>query len=241
MYKLGGTLGVIYIFSIIIWIGIAVVYQGILYPMENQAADQTEWIHNALIYYSEHSWYFSIDHGSKAILFVFVAIFPVLLFTLFRKQEDENSSILNLIGMLFGVAYFIINAASLMMQAMIMSFVMNRYTTIGSDREFARQLFEWAVHGGGLSISLYIIANLSMVIWLSTHGYILYVYMQKKKFFYFSVMLSIFLFIGTLINFISMTIYHTNINLLNEVVSFLFIFWIAYVSYLFFKINNNSN
>lgn len=69
MYKLGGILGVIYILSIVIWLGITAVYQGMLYPIENQA-DKTEMIHNALVHYSEHPWYFSMDHGSKAIIFM---------------------------------------------------------------------------------------------------------------------------------------------------------------------------
>ncbi|MFA1819943.1 hypothetical protein ACDX78_07080 [Virgibacillus oceani] len=234
MYKLGGILGIVYVFIILIWIAISAVYQGVLYP--NEALTVNE----GLIYYSDHQWYFGMDHGSKAIAFLLVSILPLILFCMFNRSYHGKKLFLNLLGMIFGFSYFMINAVSLIVQAVTATFAINQYSMYLGDREFARLLFEWAINDGGFSISLYIIANLCMVIWLFAHGYLFYLEMNNKYFFAFSSILAAALLIGAVINFIGIILFQVSVNTLSEMVNILFIFWISYVSYLLFNLHKEA-
>ncbi|WP_332692986.1 hypothetical protein [Halalkalibacter lacteus] len=97
-------------------------------------------------------------------------------------------------------------------------------------RQFATLLYEWSMLEGGLSVSIYIIANLLLSTWLITHSAGLYVLDKTKKLSMLGYLTGVLQISGYLLSWFFLMHGKQNMHDFNELVGLLFMFWILIIS-----------
>lgn len=161
IHRLAGALGYIYILTITVWIVITFVYQKILYP-----AERMESFYDGLTYYSVHKGYIGWDHGSKSIVFFLSSLIPIATYDALKR---EQTSVVHLAGMIFGVISFWTLSLSFILQAFTMEYAIGLFQSAEDPltQHFAVNLARWSGDGGGFSLSLYTISYMSLALWIA--------------------------------------------------------------------------
>lgn len=222
IHRLASALGYIYILTIAVWIVITFVYQKILYP-----AERMESFYDGLTYYSVHKGYIGWDHGSKSIVFFLSSLIPIATYDAFKR---EQTSVVHLAGMIFGVISFWTLSLSFILQAFTMEYAIGLFQSAGDPlaHHFAVYLARWSTEGGGFSLSLYTISNTSLALWIACLLKGDRSVSTPTKFL--SVITVIALIAASIAVFIAFITTKKNYNDLNELANFLFIIWLFFHS-----------
>lgn len=155
---------------------------------------------------------------------------PIGLFVYLKKFE--NDSISNIIALIAGCLGFAFYSLSLMLQAATVEYTFKLYQSVDDEytREFATLLYEWSMLEGGLSVSIYILANILLAIWLILHSRGLYKYNSMKKLGVYGYLTGGLLIIGYLISWYFLMQATQNMHLFNEAIGLLLMGWILVVS-----------
>ncbi|MDH9060950.1 hypothetical protein PYL11_12060 [Staphylococcus epidermidis] len=141
-----------------IWIPITYLYQVIFYDTTN--IKNTSEI---LQYYGIHKGYFGMDHGVKAIAYVGLSFFPILIM---NKIISQKALFKHWIATFFGTVSFIIIGLSLMIQAFTAEKLVELYNNETSNKDIYLKFFDFFITDGVLSYSMYIISYLIYCIWI---------------------------------------------------------------------------
>lgn len=222
-----GWIGIIHVLIIVVWMVINIIF-GILNPVTISEGDSIAEI--GVAYYSNFPGYLGMDHGSKALIMLASVLLPIGLFMYFRKQKDFK--LLNLIGLVTGCLGFSFYGLSLMLQATAVEYAVNLYNSNDDvvAKSFSVFLYDWSMLKGGLSVSIYIIANLFLAIWIIVHSRGLFIVDRFKKLSIFGYIIGSLQIIGYLLSWFFLMQANQNMHDFNEVVGLLFMLWILMIS-----------
>lgn len=185
---------------------------------------------NGVSYYSQFPGYLGFDHGSKALIMLLSIALPIGIFLSLRR--NRKFMLLNLIALITGCLGFAFYGLSLMLQATAVEYAFNLYSS--SDDMFAQSfavfLYDWSMLEGGLSVSIYIIANLLLAVWLIIHSRGLYIVNSFKRFSVFGYIVGSLQIIGFLIAWYFLMQAEQNMHDFNEGIGLLFMIWIFIIS-----------
>ncbi|SFE02863.1 hypothetical protein SAMN05216238_107121 [Lentibacillus persicus] len=222
-----GWIGVLHVVFIVAWMVINVIF-GILNPVTLGEGDSNAEI--GVSYYINFPGFLGLDHGSKALVMLTSVLLPIGLFMYLKKKKDFM--LLNLIALIAGCIGFAFYGASLMLQATAAEYAFNLYGS--SDDVFARSfsvfLYEWSMLEGGLSVSIYIIANLFLAAWVIIHSRGLHILDSSRKLSMFGYIVGFLQIIGYLISWFFLMQANQNMHDFNEGVGLLFMVWILIIS-----------
>lgn len=222
-----GWIGIIHVLIIVVWMVINIIF-GILNPVTISEGDSIAEI--GVAYYSNFPGYLGMDHGSKALIMLASVLLPIGLFMYFRKQKDFK--LLNLIGLVTGCLGFSFYGLSLILQATAVEYAVNLYNSNDDvvAKSFSVFLYDWSMLKGGLSVSIYIIANLFLAIWIIVHSRGLFIVDRFKKLSIFGYIIGSLQIIGYLLSWFFLMQANQNMHDFNEVVGLLFMLWILMIS-----------
>lgn len=183
-----------------------------------------------IAYYSQFPGYLGADHGSKALIMLLSIALPIGLFIYLKKLE--NFSLNNTIGLIAGCIGFALYGLSLMLQATTVEYAFNLYNSSEDayTRQFATLLYEWSMLEGGLSVSIYIMANLLLATWLIVHSAGLNILGKTKKLSILGYITGILQILGYLLSWTFLMQGKQNMHDINELVGLLFVIWILIIS-----------
>src|SRR5690625_4246780 len=171
---------------------------GMLNPVKIGEGDSIREI--GMSYYSNFPGYLGLDYGSKALVMLLSVSLPIGLFMYLKKKKDFMLP--NLIALIAGCLGFAFYGLSLMLQATAAEYAFNLYSS--SDdvvaQSFSTFLYDWSMLEGGLSTSIYIIANLFLATWVIIHSRGLYILKSSKKFSVFGYIVGVLQIVGFLIS-----------------------------------------
>lgn len=222
-----GWIGIIHVLIIVVWMVINIIF-GILNPVTISEGDSIAEI--GVAYYSDFPGYLGMDHGSKALIMLASVLLPIGLFMYFRKPKDFK--LLNLIGLITGCLGFSFYGLSLMLQATAVEYAVNLYNSNDDivAKSFSVFLYDWSMLKGGLSVSIYIIANLFLGIWIIVHSRGLFIVDRFKKLSIFGYIVGSLQIIGYLLSWFFLMQANQDMHDFNEVVGLLFMLWILMIS-----------
>lgn len=222
-----GWFGIAHVIVIVIWMIVNLVF-GLLHPVTIEKGDSLAKI--GIEYYSDFQGYLGFDHGSKGLVMIISILLPIGLFTYLKK--DRESFLPQLIGLIAGCMGFLLYGLSLILQATAVEYAFSLYNSTNdlNAQSFAIYLYEWSMLEGGLSVSIYIIANILLGIWVITHSKVLYHRYALKKFGVFGYVVGGLLITGYIISWFYLMQAKQNMHDFNEVIGMLFTIWILLVS-----------
>lgn len=206
----------------------------VVYPMPsaNEGISLTEL---GISYYSHHRGVLGLDHGSKALAMLLMISVPVFLYDRFKLYHEF--SFLNLAALVSGTLSFFTNSVSLILQAATVEYAFKIYSlsTDTFTQNFASALYDWSMLQGGLSVSLYIIANLLLSIWVIIHSIGLKRFNGYRKIGMFGICFGVLQILGSVVSWVFLMIGRQNMHSINEIIGFIFIIWLFMVSILLIK------
>src|SRR5699024_5439164 len=181
-------------------------------------------------YYSNFPGYVGFDHGSKALVMLISIALPIGLFRYLQKLHQFNLN--NAIALVAGCLGFAFYGFSLMVQATTVEYA---FKLFGSSNDayaqsFATLLYEWAMLEGGLSVSIYIIANILLAVWVIIHSAGLDRMGATKNFALFGSIVGSLMIVGYLVSWVFLMQGKQNMHEINEAVGILFLVWILIIS-----------
>lgn len=225
--KVIGWIGVLHVITLMVWMIINSVFS-IYNPV---SLVNTESIAEAgIAYYSEFRGFLGLDHGSKSLVMLLSISLPIGLFVYLK--EFKNNSLSNLIALIAGCLGFAFYSLSLMLQAATVEYAFKLYQSVEDEytRKFATLLYEWSMLEGGLSVSIYILANVLLAVWAILHSISLYKYNFMRKLGLFGYLTGGLLIIGHLISWYFLMQGTQNMHLFNEGIGLLLMGWILVAS-----------
>lgn len=222
-----GWIGYFYIFLIIAWILFNIIYAKMA-PLDIQ--DGGNMAKQGISYYSEHRGLIGYDHGSKALSMLLIISFPIFLYERFKRSREF--SYLNMMALIAGTLSFFINAVSLMLQAATVEYAFKIYglSDDSSVQSFATSLYDWAMLQGGLSVSLYIVANLLLSVWVMIHSYALKTFNGYHKIGMLGMFFGVIQIAETLASWAFLMAGKQNLHTVDEIVNFIFLIWLFVIS-----------
>lgn len=222
-----GWFGILHVVIIVVWMVINIIF-GMLNPVTISEGDSIAEI--GVSYYSNFPGYLGLDHGSKALVMLISILLPIGLFMYLRKKKDFM--LLNLIALIAGCLGFAFYGLSLMLQATAAEYAFHLYNSSNDvlARSFSTFLYDWSMLEGGLSVSIYIIANLFLATWVIIHSRGLYILDSSKKLCVFGYFVGILQITGFLISWFFLMQASQNMHDFNEAVGLLFMLWILIIS-----------
>ncbi len=222
-----GWIGVLHITVIAVWMIINIVFSlsnPINMNEDNPLAE------NGIAYYSAFPGYLGMDHGSKSLIMILSIAIPVGLFICFKNIEYFR--LRNTIALISGCFGFALYGLSLMLQAVTVEYAFNLFNSSEDmySRQFATLLYDWSMLQGGLSVSIYIIANLLLAAWIILHSIGLSKFLHKKRVSVFGYFTGGLMIAGYLIAWFFLMQGEQSMHNLNEIVGVLFMLWIFFVS-----------
>ena len=225
--KAVGWIGILHAFTLIGWMIINI----LLFLANPVSLLGTETIaEKGIAYYSEFRGLLGFDHGSKSLVMLLSIALPIGLFVYLNKFK--NNSLLNITAMIAGCLGFVFYALSLMLQATTVEYAFRLYRSVEDEytRSFATLLYEWSMLEGGFSVSIYILANILVAIWVILHSSILYKNKSMKKLGLFGYLTGGLLIIGHLISWYYLMQANQNMHQFNEAIGLLLLVWILLIS-----------
>lgn len=225
--RLIGWIGLLHVLVLVGWMVV-----NIIFSMMNPASiDEGQFLAEAgIAYYSNFPGYLGFDHGSKALVMLISIVLPVALFIYLKRNKDFT--LLNLIALIAGCIGFALYGVSLMLQATAVEYAFNLYSSTNDAyaQAFSLYLYDWSMLEGGFSVSIYILANLSLAAWIMIHSRGLYIVGGSKAFSVYGYVVALLLTIGHLISWFYLMQGNQNMHDFNEAVGLLFMIWILIVS-----------
>jgi hypothetical protein len=220
-----GWIGITHVCLIIFWMGFHLLF-GELHPFPIE--EEVRLAQAGLAYYSNYPGLLGFDHGSKALIMILSIVLPIGLFIYLKQRTNFQHQ--NLIGLIAGILGFSVYGLSLILQAVTVEYAFELYRSTADEvtHTFAALLYEWAMLEGGLSVSMYIIANVCLGCWVIIHSYGLE--LKNKLLRWFSYIVGSFLIIGHLASWAFLMRAEQNMHLINEAVGILFLVWLAVIS-----------
>lgn len=168
--RLAGWIGMAHVGVIIGWLIVSAIFFAI-FPLDEFVDTTLSDAEIGIAYWAEHRGLLGLDHGSKSLVLLLCPIIPVVLFHILKKIKAYQ--LYNVIALVAGILSFFILSVSLMLQATAVEYAFKLYeqTENAHSQHFAVHLYEWVMLEGGLSVSIYIIANLLLSVWVSIHSY----------------------------------------------------------------------
>ncbi|ADC51404.1 hypothetical protein BpOF4_16805 [Alkalihalophilus pseudofirmus OF4] len=162
-----GWIGLFHVAGFVTWMVVNLIFQ-IQNPITIEQDSRLSI--SVLDYYSQFPGYFGFDHGSKAIILLISAVIPIGIYHLCSGTRSFQMN--NLIAFICGSAGFILYALSFILQAAAVSYAIKLYSQAVDEttKQFAALLIEWSMMEGGLSTSIYILANFLIGIWIILHS-----------------------------------------------------------------------
>lgn len=227
LLKVIGWIGVLHVVILVAWMIINIIF-GFLNPVTISKSDSIAEI--GIAYYSNFPGYLGLDHGSKALVMLLSVLLPIGLFMHLKKKKDFM--LLNLIALVTGCLGFAFYGLSLMLQATAVEYAFNLYNTSDDafSHAFSMFLYDWTMLKGGLSVSIYIIANLFLATWVIIHSYGIHIRNPAKKLCVFGYLVGTFQVIGFLTAWFFLMQANQNMHDVNEAVGLLFMIWILLIS-----------
>lgn len=221
-----GFTAIIYIVVIIGWIVFHIIYSN-LNPFINTGGSMIE---QGLHYYSDRFSIVGFDHGTKAILFLFTMIIPITFFIMLHKKNFHLE--INLIALISGILSYFILSVSFILQATIGQYAVHLYKVANSafEENFAINMYDLALEKGGFSVSLYIIANILLVIWVFLLSYSMKKVFNDKRIYILGFIYSILLLISQIITFIFLMQGIQNMHDLDELIGLIGLVWFAFLA-----------
>lgn len=222
-----GWIGVFHVFIIVAWVIVNVIFN-LQYPATIQL-DQTI-AEAGISYYSNFPGYLGLDHGSKGLVMLLSIALPIGLFIFLRKLS--NFHLKNLIALIAGSLGFAFYGLSLIIQAATVEYAFKLFSSTKDiyTKSFATLLYDWSMLEGGLSVSIYIVANLLLAIWIIIHSIGLWRLIDLKKLGIYGVIIGSLQIIGYLISWFFLMRGEQNMHNFNEAVGLLMLIWILFIS-----------
>ena len=223
-----GWAGFIHVSILIIWMVIHLIFNQ-LNPVA--ITDKATMAQTGIAYYSRFPGLLGLDHGSKALVMLLSVLLPIGLYVHFKELKEFRLK--NTIALVAGCSGFILYGLSLMLQAVTVEYAFNLYRTSEDTvtHSFAVLLYEWAMLEGGLSVSLYILANLCLSCWVMIHSIGFYTFDSLKKIGIFGCIVGATQLFGYLVAWFFLMQAKQNMHDFNEAIGLLFTIWIAMISF----------
>jgi len=222
-----GWIGILHVFTIVVWMIINIFFI-ILNPIQVQEGQSLAEL--GIAYYSNFPGYLGFDHGSKALIMLLSISLPIGLFIYLHKLKHFRLQ--NLIALIAGCSGFAFYGFSLMVQASTVEYAFKTFRLAADDytQSFATLFYDWAMLEGGLSVSIYVIANLLLAVWVIIHSLGLWRLDFTKKFSLFGLFVGSIHIIGYTISWFFLMQGKQNMHDFNEAVGLLFMVWILIIS-----------
>lgn len=193
--------------------------------------DKATMAQTGIAYYSRFPGLLGLDHGSKALVMLLSVLLPIGLYVHFKELKEFRLK--NTIALVAGCSGFILYGLSLMLQAVTVEYAFNLYRTTEDTvtHSFAVLLYEWAMLEGGLSVSMYILANLCLSCWIIIHSLGLFSFNSFKKLGIFGCIVGAIQAFGYFVAWFFLMQAKQNMHNFNEVIGLLFTIWIAIISF----------
>jgi hypothetical protein len=190
---------------------------------------------SVLDYYSQFPGYFGFDHGSKAIILLISAVIPIGIYHLCSGTRSFQMN--NLLALICGSAGFILYALSFILQAAAVSYAIKLYSQAVDEttKQFAALLIEWSMMEGGLSTSIYILANFLIGIWIILHSQGLKIIGFSYRFRLFGYSVGGLLIVGYFFAWYFLMQGSQVVHDITEVIGILFFVWLTILSISFIK------
>lgn len=222
-----GWVGILHVMVLVVWMGVNIVF-GLVNPVTINESDSLA--EAGVAYYSNFPGYVGFDHGSKALVMFLSILLPVGLFMYVRKWQGVTLP--NLIAFVTGCIGFALYGLSLMLQATAAEYAFHLYKTSNDAfaQSFATFLYDWSMLEGGLSVSIYIIANLLLATWVIIHSRSLYVMGVFRTLSVFGYVVGMLQIIGYVLSWFFLMKAKQSMHDINEAIGLLFMLWILLIS-----------
>ncbi|GIO25200.1 hypothetical protein [Oceanobacillus sp. J11TS1] len=224
--KIIGWIGILHVTFIVVWIIINIIFS-ISHPVDLMEERTSAEI--GIAFYSEFPGYLGLDHGSKALIMLLSIALPVGLFVCIKPLK--NFQLPNIIALVSGCLGFALYSLSLMLQAVTAEYVFQLYNA-NEDmyaRQFATLLYEWSMLEGGLSVSMYILSNILLAVWVLIHSAGLFKLANMKKIRLIGYAAGGLLIVSYLVSWFFLMQGKQNMHDINEFVGLFFILWILMI------------
>lgn len=225
--KIIGWIGILHAGVLVIWMAV-----NILFSLYNPVTFSTNdsMAETGIAFYSNYPGYLGFDHGSKALVMLASIVLPIGIYMYLKKTNDFQLQ--NSIAVITGCLGFAFYGLSLMLQAVTVEYAFNLYRTNGdiAVQSFAVLLYEWSMLEGGLSVSIYIIANLLIACWVMMHSLGLLRIKKFIKLSIFGMIVGLLLTSGYLLSWFFLMQANQNMHEFNEATGLLFVIWILLIS-----------
>ena len=135
----------------------------------NHLTQNIPYSNSAVEYWSHAPSIIGFDHGIKGLFALFFGMVP---YWLWRWTGKEDSPLAH-IGLVAGILSGLVLGMSLDLQGVAMAFAARGYASNPHMAPVYTVLGNWAMMDGGLSVSLYVVADLFMATWLLSAGLLL--------------------------------------------------------------------
>lgn len=222
-----GWIGLVHIIVLVGWMMVNVIFSMINPATIGEGQSLAE---AGMAYYRQFPGYLGFDHGSKGLVMLLSIGLPIGLFVYLKEQQYFILG--NLIGLVAGCLGFLLYALSLMLQAATVEYAFSLYnsTTDASAQAFAHLLYDWSMLEGGLSVSMYILANICLAVWVMIHSRGVSIVHAKKGFMIFGYVVGLLHMIGYLVSWIFLMQGKQTVHDVNEVIGLLFMIWLFIIS-----------
>jgi hypothetical protein len=120
-------------------------------------------------YWSQAPYAIGFDHGLKGLYALFFGVVPYWLWRWTGKRDSPLAHI----GLGAGILSGLVLGMSLDLQGMAVAFAARGYASDPHMAAVYTVIGNWAMTDGGLSVSLYVVADLFMALWLVSAGTLL--------------------------------------------------------------------
>ncbi|MEJ8767214.1 hypothetical protein WKU33_15360 [Oceanobacillus sp. HCA-5259] len=223
-----GWAGIMHVSILIIWMVIHILFNQLNPVVINDEAAMAQ---TGIEFYSNFPGLLGFDHGSKAFVMLLSVLLPIGLYIHFKELKIFRLK--NTIALVAGCSGFTLYGLSLMLQAVTVEYAFNLYRTTEDTvaHSFAVLLYDWAMLEGGLSVSMYILANLCLSCWVMIHSIGLFSFNSFKKIGIFGCIVGAIQIIGSFLAWFFLMQAKQNMHDFNEAIGLLFTIWIAMISF----------